>query len=135
MTIKGAEGLTNEQILQEIQNGAKFVTFPYCISVIIISFRRSSDVHFIRSGENAVVKSLPWLFISFFLGWWGFPWGIIWTPVYIFNNLSGGKNVTDQFLPALQAQVYQQAQPVQTVQPAPDNAPPSAWYQSPNSGN
>jgi hypothetical protein len=26
---------------------------------------------------------------SLVLGWWGFPWGLIWTPVQTFRNIAG----------------------------------------------
>ncbi|MBA4147468.1 MAG: hypothetical protein H0X66_05080 [Verrucomicrobia bacterium] len=29
------------------------------------------------------------ILFSFFFGWWGFPWGIIGTPVQIFKNIGG----------------------------------------------
>jgi hypothetical protein len=41
---------------QELQQGGKFVIYQYCISILILTFRRSSNVHFIRHEENAVIK-------------------------------------------------------------------------------
>jgi hypothetical protein len=34
-------------------------------------------------------KQLGAMVFSFFAGWWGFPWGLIMTPVQIARNLSG----------------------------------------------
>jgi len=59
----------------ELQRGAKFVLFQYCVSVIVLTFRRPSDIYFIRQGENAVVKGLPFTLLSLVAGWWGIPWG------------------------------------------------------------
>jgi hypothetical protein len=28
------------------------------------------------------------------LGWWGVPWGLIYTPLTLWTNLSGGRAVT-----------------------------------------
>lgn len=95
LTIKGVEGMTLQQINAEIHSGAKFVLFQYCISIGIMTFRRSSDVYFIRNGESAVQKGLKFSILSFLLGWWGIPWGFIYTPTALYNNLSGGKDVTD----------------------------------------
>jgi hypothetical protein len=41
--------------------------------------------------------------VSLFLGWWGVPWGIIYTPMTVFTNLSGGQDVTDEVWARLQA--------------------------------
>lgn len=98
MKIIGLEGLTEEELQQELQNGAKLVYFEYCISVLVMTFKRSSELTFVKKGENAVVKGLPYTLISLIFGWWGFPWGPIYTIGAVFNNLGGGKNVTTDFL-------------------------------------
>ena len=37
---------------------------------------------------------------SFFLGWWGFPWGLFYTPVQIFRNLKAILKPLDPALPS-----------------------------------
>jgi hypothetical protein len=98
MTIAGTEGLSDAQLRQELAAGARFVVFEYCVSIIIVTFKRSSPVHFVRRGESAFVKALPYTLISLFLGWWGFPFGFIYTPMALFTNLSGGRDVTAQLV-------------------------------------
>lgn len=97
------EGLTPAELRAELARGGKFVVFPYCISIVVITFRRSSDVVFVRAGEGALGHALPYLALSLFFGWWGFPWGIIHTPVAIIECLGGGKDVTSQIAPQLGA--------------------------------
>jgi len=87
MKIVGAEGLSAQQLESELQRGAKFVIYQYCISILILTFRRSSNIHFIRVGENAACKGLSYSLISLFLGWWGFPWGPIYTIGSLIRNL------------------------------------------------
>ena len=99
MDIKGIEGLGPDQIQRELSRGAKFVVFQYCLSVLILTFRRNSPVYFIRAGESAASKALPWTLLTLVAGWWGFPWGLIYTPMILFQNLRGGKDVTPQFAP------------------------------------
>ena len=72
--------------------------FQYCISVLILTFRRSSEFHFLRQGENAVVKGLPFSLLSLVAGWWGIPWGPIYTVQSIYNNRAGGRTVWRQAL-------------------------------------
>jgi hypothetical protein len=77
--IKGMEGLSQSEIDFELQRGAKFVLFQYCISVVVLTFRRPTDIYFVRSGESAVGKGLPFTLVSLVSGWWGIPWGPIYT--------------------------------------------------------
>src|SRR6267142_6041609 len=94
--IQGIEGMKHGELEFELQRGAKFVLFQYCVSVIVLTFRRPSDIYFVRQGENAVVKGLPFTLLSLVAGWWGIPWGPIYTIQSIYNNLQGGKDVTPQ---------------------------------------
>lgn len=100
--IKGIEGLSMDELRDEIAKGGKFVLFPYCLSIVVMTFRRNSDIYFLRSGESAIAKAWPFALLSFFLGWWGFPWGLIWTPMALFQTLGGGKDVTQEVLGAMQ---------------------------------
>lgn len=98
MTIAGTEGLTHAEVRQQLAAGARFVVFDYCISVVVLTFRRRSAVHFVRAGESALVKGLPYTLISLCFGWWGFPFGFIFTPMALYTNLSGGRDVTAQMI-------------------------------------
>lgn len=86
---------------QEIQQGAKFVMYQYCISLLVITFRRSSSIYFISHDQNAVVKGLPFTLLSLVLGWWGIPWGPIYTVQSIWVNFHGGKDVTKEIVAAM----------------------------------
>ncbi|HET7899338.1 MAG TPA: hypothetical protein VFL47_16740 [Flavisolibacter sp.] len=104
MKVKGIEGMTVTQIQDEITNGGKFVVYTYCISLVVMSFKRPSAVYFIKRGENAFVKGLPFTLVSLVLGWWGIPWGIIYTIGSLVTNIGGGKNVTDALMKTLHQQ-------------------------------
>ena len=92
---------TTWQVEFEIQRGAKFVVFNYCISIIVLTFRRSSSIYFIKPGENAIVKGLPFTLLSLVAGWWGIPWGPIYTIQSIYKNCQGGTDVTQKVLPSV----------------------------------
>ncbi|MEO1375795.1 MAG: hypothetical protein AAFW70_16065, partial [Cyanobacteria bacterium J06635_10] len=51
-------------------NGGKFVVFLYCFSLVVITFKRSSNIYFIKAGEGTLKKSIKFTLISLFLGWW-----------------------------------------------------------------
>ncbi len=101
MEIKGLQNISNTELNTQLQNGAKFVLYQYCISILILTFRRTSDVYFIRSDESAFKNGIGYTLISLVMGWWGFPWGPIYTVGAIFTNLTGGKDVTDEVIAAL----------------------------------
>ncbi|MBR5696175.1 MAG: hypothetical protein IKX43_08125 [Paludibacteraceae bacterium] len=100
MKIKGLENLTNEEINKELELGGKFVVFPYAISILVMTFKRSSDIFFLKSNESPIKYGYKYLLISLFLGWWGIPWGPIYTIQSIFNAFKG-KDVTNELLEEL----------------------------------
>ena len=78
----------------ELERGAKVVVFHYCISLLVITLRRSSRVFLLRPGEGTFVRALPYNLITLWLGWWGIPWGPIYTITSLANNFGGGKDIT-----------------------------------------
>jgi hypothetical protein len=100
--IIGLDGIqTQGQLQQELASGGRFVLYQYCISILIMTFKRSSNVYFVRAGENRVLKGLGFSLLSFLLGWWGIPWGPIYTVQALWNNFQGGKDVTTEVLASL----------------------------------
>jgi hypothetical protein len=100
--IVGLEAIKSKMELQhELQRGAKFVVYQYCISILILTFKRFSSIYFIRADESRVTKGLGFSLLSFFLGWWGFPWGPIYTIQALWLNFNGGKDVTAEILASL----------------------------------
>jgi hypothetical protein len=118
MKIVGIEGMTVQQLQDAVARGGRFVIYQYCFSIIVMSFRRGSDVHFVPPGTSAAKKGAQYIAASLLAGWWGIPWGPIWTLSTVFKNLGGGVDVTRQVL----AQIAP-AQPVvaapAAIRPAP----------------
>jgi len=101
MKIVGAETMGTGELNFELQRGAKFVIYYYCISLLVITFKRPSNIYFVRFGESRVGNGLGFSLISLLLGWWGFPWGPIYTIQAFVTNFGGGKDVTQQVLASL----------------------------------
>jgi hypothetical protein len=99
--IAGIEDLQLAQLQFELSRGARFVIYTYCISVIFMSFQRTSKIHFLNADQSAIPKGLSYSLISFLFGWWGIPWGPIYTVGTIFNNFRGGIDVTQDVMHAL----------------------------------
>ena len=98
MKIEGIEGMQIDQIQFEVQQGAKFVFYYYCISIVVMTFRRPSGIYFVRSGENRIAKGLPWTLLTLLAGWWGIPWGPIYSIQSFVVNFKGGKDVTAEIM-------------------------------------
>src|SRR5258706_13758540 len=86
--------MSPEQLKGEVAAGGRFVIYQYCISVVVVSFKRGSDIYFIRAEDNAGTKGLLFTLRSLGLGWGGLPWGPIWTIATIVTNLRGCRNGT-----------------------------------------
>jgi len=99
--IIGIENMSAEELNHELQRGGKFVIFEYCISIILMTFKRPTDIYFIKSGEGATKKSIGFTLTSLLVGWWGIPWGPIYTIGSLITNLKGGKDVTDEVVASL----------------------------------
>jgi len=98
MRIKNIEGLSAEDLQREAGKGGRFIYFPFTISLIVVTFKRTSDVYLVRAGENSARKGMPFTLLSFFLGWWGIPFGPKYTLASLRTNLRGGKDVTEEVM-------------------------------------
>jgi hypothetical protein len=92
---QGADQAQMEALLaQEIAAGARLVVYEYVVSVVILTFRRSSGVKFVRAGESRLFRGLPYVLLTLCLGWWGIPWGPLFSVGALVTDLRGGKDVT-----------------------------------------
>lgn len=98
MQIKNIDGLSVSQIRSMVNEGGKFVIFPYTVSIVVMTFKRSSSIYFIPPGENTIKHSYKHVLTNGVLGWWGIPWGPIYTIGSMYHHLSGGKDVTSDVM-------------------------------------
>src|SRR3712207_3709822 len=101
MQVRGVDNLSPEERTALEEEGGRYVFFECCISLIFLTLRRPSPVYFLRPGELGLVRGFPYTVVSLLLGWWGVPWGLLYTPLVILTNLGGGRDVTDQVRPFL----------------------------------
>jgi hypothetical protein len=98
MKIKNIDGLSAEDLQREEESGGRFIYYAFTISLLVVTFKRTSGVYLIRKQENAVKKGLPFTIISALFGWWGIPFGPKYTLQSIRTNLKGGKDVTEEVM-------------------------------------
>ena len=71
------------------------------VSLILVTSRRPTDIYFIRASESALSKGLGPTLVTLLLGWWGIPWGPIYTVQSLVKNLTGGTDVTREVVASL----------------------------------
>ena len=86
------------ELKKEIAQGARFVVFPYCVSVIVLTFKRESGVYFFKANRSSLPAAAKYMIISLLFGWWGIPWGPIYTVSSLFANFRGGKDITKEVM-------------------------------------
>jgi len=96
--IRNIQEMSVDELNRELERGGKFVIFQYCFSVLIMTYRRGSDVYFIRAGGSTVKYSIGYTLLTLLVGWWGIPWGPIYTIGSLFTSLTGGKDVTQEII-------------------------------------
>lgn len=90
MKIIGAGLLSEEEIALKLTEGYRLVSYEYCLSFIVVTLKRSSDLYLVPPREADLGNRALFSSLSFFIGWWGIPWGPIYTISTIFRNLRGG---------------------------------------------
>lgn len=98
MKIRNIDGLSADDLQEEVNNGARFIYFAFTISLLVVTFKRTSGVYLIRPRENVLKKGTPFTILSLLFGWWGIPYGPRYTLESIRTNMKGGKNVTDEVM-------------------------------------
>jgi hypothetical protein len=72
-----------------IKPDTKITYYQVSLSFMIVSMKVSSKFFFIGHDDSPGI-ALIYTVVSLVLGWWGIPWGPIYTIQVIYNNMSGG---------------------------------------------
>jgi hypothetical protein len=86
--------MTLGEVEADVLSGGRFLAFSWTLSVVIMSFRNSSGMRFFRAREMAGARAFGYGLLTLLLGWWGFPWGLIYTPASLVRNARGGYDHT-----------------------------------------
>jgi hypothetical protein len=116
MKIKNIVGLSAVDLQREVTDGGRFIYYPFTISFLVVTFKRSSGVYLVRKQESAALKGLPFTIISVFFGWWGIPFGPKFTFQNIRTNMKGGKDVTEEVMETVAGHVlYKETQKLKSL--------------------
>jgi hypothetical protein len=94
MRLVGADKMSRQQFEATLRAGGRLVFYEYCVSLLVVTLRCPSPVYLLQPGEAGVWRGLPYSLVSFLFGWWGLPMGLVYTPLTLMTNLSGGRDVT-----------------------------------------
>ncbi|URM39016.1 hypothetical protein [Flavobacterium anhuiense] len=97
MKTNNIEGLTLFEINVLIQQGGKFIMFPFIVSEMV-KRTKEPNVYFIRPNEGTFKYAIKHFFLNLSLSWRIFPY----TPIYVAKSLfylvKGGKDYTQNIL-------------------------------------
>jgi len=96
--IKNLPNISTAELKQRVAAGAKFVYFEYTISIAVATFKRPTDIYFIDVNESTAKHSWHLSTLTGIMGWWGIPWGPIYTIGAFITNFGGGKDVTNEIM-------------------------------------
>jgi hypothetical protein len=106
--IIGLDNMSYGALAEDVGKGGRFVIFQYAISLLVVSFKKPTSIYYIPAGQGTFVKSLGASATSFFLGWWGFPFGLIFTIESLIINMRGGRDVTGDVMASIGADLAAQ---------------------------
>lgn len=72
-----------------VHRETQFAQYSWALSVFVVSFKLPSR-YYVVGHESTSWAAFLYSALSFALGWWGFPFGPIFTILAIVGNLSGG---------------------------------------------
>ena len=101
MKVRGIEGLTLAEMIEQVRRGARFVVFAWSVGIGVANVRRASAVYFVRPGNRTVWKHLGCTLLTAALGWWSIPRGPRCAVSCLRQNLRGGEDVTAAVLQML----------------------------------
>lgn len=97
-TSRAAAAGVPSHVIKEIEAGGRVLQFHYAYSLIYITVWGYSKPHYLAPGQGSFLRSLPYTLMTLCIGWWGIPWGPIYTLKTLFVNMSGGLDITDEVL-------------------------------------
>ena len=97
------ENLTRAELRGELLSGARCVRYEYAVSCIAFTLLFQSKVHIVRTDDGQYTRAIPYMLASLMLGPWSLPWGPLATLHSIWENYTGGHDVTAEIAAWLDA--------------------------------
>jgi hypothetical protein len=93
----------------KIHLGTKVTQYLFCFSLIVFSVRIPSR-YYIKASLSSVLNNIAYTLCTLILGWWGLPWGPIYTLQAVFRNIFGGiKSTVKDLIPEYELEFAKKA--------------------------
>lgn len=102
--LANVDGLSLEQIDAILANGGRFVVYEFVVSTIALTFQRTSKVWLVRDDAEARRIAKRYTMLTTLFGWWGLPFGPLYSLRAMRVNKGGGVDVTSDVRGALTEQ-------------------------------
>jgi hypothetical protein len=122
MTIIGAGQLSEEEIALKLTEGYRLVSYEYCLSFIVVTLKRPTSLYLLPPNDSDFGNRTLFSCLSFFIGWWGIPWGPIYTISTIYRNLSGGHDHSQTLIDRVLASGPSSPPPLSSAVPGAEHA-------------
>lgn len=97
--IQFTQNYSRTEIVKQVESGARFIIYQYCISLFFaITLRRLSPAFLVLPGEPANKYKARYNLLSLLFGSWCIPWGPVYTFRSVILNNRGGIDYTDDIL-------------------------------------
>jgi hypothetical protein len=97
--LKVQDNLSVKELEHLVNSGCRFISFTYCISIIFaVTLRRFSPAILIIDRRVFNKNKFKYNLLTILFGWWGFPWGPIFSVRALNVNRKGGIDVTDDIM-------------------------------------
>jgi len=90
------EALTREELRGALEAGARCIRYEYAVSCIAFTLLFQSKVHLVRTDDGRYTRGIPYMLASLVLGPWSLPWGPLATLHALWENYTGGRDVTGE---------------------------------------
>ncbi len=91
--------MERHELVGLITNGGRFVTCPYVVSIVILTFQRNmGGVKLVRTGDWPMQEVISATIITSLAGWWGLPFGPIYSILSLYHLWHGGRDATKEIL-------------------------------------
>ncbi|MBI2368690.1 MAG: hypothetical protein HYV08_00280, partial [Deltaproteobacteria bacterium] len=78
---------------KRITRETEVVRFQACLSFLVLTIKSPSR-YYVKAGDNPFLAGRAYSAVTLLLGWWGIPWGPIYTLQTLVRNLRGGYRQT-----------------------------------------
>lgn len=97
-----------------IKQTTETTQFQACFSFLVLS-TKSPSRFFIRGHDNTILMGTIYTIITLIFGWWGIPWGPIYTLETLYRNATGGhKQVVGDMLLKIEQAAMEQNKEIET---------------------